>query len=166
MLLVGPIDHLLQQKEPNVLFARPASMASILDSRLSDFRIVILSLTLFAAVALLLTAIGLYGVLAYDVSQRANEFGIRQAMGATSADVLKLVFQKGLVLAGIGTLAGLVTAYPGTLLIRQLLYETQPIDTASYLGATGFLALVAVTACTLPGWRATRVNLADVLRRE
>ena len=166
MLLVGPIEHLLQQKDPNVLFARPASMASIIDSRLADFRIVILSLTVFAAVALLLTAIGLYGVLAYDVSQRANEFGIRQAMGATSADVLKLVFQKGLLLAGIGTLAGLLTAYPGTLLIRQLLYETQPIDTASYLGATGFLALVAVTACFLPGWRATRVNLVDVLRRE
>ena len=166
LLLVGPIENLLREKDPNVLFARPASMASVLDGRLADFRIVILSLTLFAGLALLLTAIGLYGVLAYDVTQRANEFGIRQAMGATSADVLGLVFRKGLVLAGIGTLAGLVSAYPGTLLIRQLLYETQPIDAASYLGATGFLALVAVTACFLPGWRATRVNLVDVLRRE
>jgi ABC-type antimicrobial peptide transport system permease subunit len=141
-------------------------MASVVDDGLADFRIVIVSLSLFAGLALVLTAIGLYGVLAYHVSQRMNEMGIRLAMGASNADLLGMILRKGLVLVGVGLLLGMAGAYPGTLLVRQLLFETQPLDPATYVGAAGFLVLVAALACLLPAWRATQVNLVDVLKRE
>jgi ABC-type antimicrobial peptide transport system permease subunit len=165
-LLVGPIRNLLRQKDPNAALTNPASMSSVLDEALGDFRIVILSLSLFAGVALVLTAIGLYGVLAYHVSQRRNEIGIRLAMGASSGTLLGMILKKGLALVGTGLALGVAGAYSGSLLIRQLLFETQPLDAASYTGAVGFLGLIALAACWLPAWRATRVNLVDVLRNE
>lgn len=165
-LLIGTIQNLVQTKDPNVLFANPATMNSILDDALGDFRIVIFSLGLFSIVALVLTAIGLYGVIAYHVSQRTNELGIRLAMGASNATVLGMILKKGMVLVGIGLVLGTVGAYSGSLFIRQLLFETQPLDATAYVGAVGFLGLVALAACFLPAWRATRVNLVDVLRSD
>jgi putative ABC transport system permease protein len=166
MLLVGPIENLLLRKDPNVLFAFPASMASILDERLAGFRIVIMSLALFSVLALALAAIGLYGVLAYHVSQRKNEMGIRLAMGASNSDLLTMILKRGLALVGIGLVVGVAAAYPGTLLIRQMLYETQPVDVGAYVAAVGFLGMVAAVACLLPAWRATRVDVVEVLRVE
>jgi putative ABC transport system permease protein len=166
MLLVGPIEEVLRRKDPGVLFAEPATMASIVDDGLADFRIVILSLALFAGLALLLAAIGLYGVLAYHVSQRTKEIGIRLAMGASNADLLGMILKRGLVLVGMGLLLGLAGVYPGALLIRRLLFETPPLDPAIYLSAFAFLAFVATLACFLPAWRATKVDVAEVLRRE
>jgi predicted permease len=164
--LAGTIESLVRSKNPNVLFAQAASMDSALTDRLADFRIVIVSIALFAGVALLLTAIGLYGVLAYHVGQRKSEFGVRRAMGASNGSLLGMVLKTGLVLVGVGLLLGLAVAYPGTLLVRQLLYETPPLDPATYVGAIGFLGLVAVLACLLPAWRATRVDVVAVLRME
>lgn len=164
--LVGPIDDLLRQKDPNVLFAKVSTMTSVLDDEVAGFRIVILSLVLFSCVALALTAIGLYGVLAYHVSQRQGEIGVRMAMGASHGDLLGMVLRRGLLLAGLGLLLGVAAAYPGTLLVQQLLFETQPLDPAAYVGAVGFLGLVAALACFLPAWRATQVNPVEVLRRE
>jgi putative ABC transport system permease protein len=166
MLLVGPIENLLLRKDPNVLFAFPASMASILDERLAGFRIVIMSLALFSVLALALAAIGLYGVLAYHVNQRKNEMGIRLAMGASNSDLLTMILKRGLALVGIGLVVGVAAAYPGTLLIRQMLYETQPVDVGAYVAAVGFLGMVAAVACLLPAWRATRVDVVEVLRVE
>ncbi|UCC84804.1 MAG: ABC transporter permease [Gemmatimonadota bacterium] len=164
--LVGPIDDLLLRKDPNVLFSKVRTMASVLDDGVADFRIVILSLVLFSFVALVLTAIGLYGVLAYHVSQRLNEIGVRMAMGASNGDLLAMILRRGMLLAGFGLLLGLAAAYPGTLVLRQLLFETPPLDPATYVGAVGFLGLVAALACFLPAWRATQVDLVEVLRKE
>jgi putative ABC transport system permease protein len=149
-----------------VLFDEPATMSSVIENSMGDFRIVILSLGLFSLVALALTAIGLYGVLAYHVSQRTNEIGIRLAMGASNATLLQSILKKGLILVGIGLALGVVGAFSGSLLIRQLLFETKPLDATAYTGAVGFLGLVSLAACFLPAWRATRVNLVDVLRSE
>jgi predicted permease len=165
-LLIGTIRNLVQTKDPNVIFANPATMHSVLDNALGDFRIVIFSLGLFSIVALVLTAIGLYGVIAFHVSQRTNELGIRLAMGASNATVLGMILKRGMVLIGLGLALGTVGAYSGSLFIRQLLFETQPFDATAYAGAVGFLGLVALAACFLPAWRATRVNLVDVLRSE
>ncbi|MGD2155166.1 MAG: ABC transporter permease [Gemmatimonadales bacterium] len=164
--LVGPIDDLLRRKDPNVLFANASTMTSVLDDEVADFRIVILSLVLFAAVALALTAIGLYGVLAYHVSQRQGELGVRMAMGASNGDLLGMILGRGMLLAAFGLLLGVAGAYPGTLVLRQLLFQTPPLDPATYVVAVGFLGLVAALACLLPAWRATRVDLVEVLRRE
>ncbi len=165
-LLVGPIENLLSQKDTNAVFANPATMTSVVQDALGDFRIVIFSLSLFAGVALVLTAIGLYGVLAYHVSQRTNEIGIRLAVGASNRTLLGMFLKRGLVLVGIGMLFGLVGAYSGSLVIEQLLFEIKPLDAVAYLGAVGFLGLVALAACFIPAWRATRVSLVDVLRSE
>jgi putative ABC transport system permease protein len=165
-LLVAPIRRILQRKNPNVVLGEPATMVSIIDGVLADFRIVILCLGLFSGVALFLTAIGLYGVLAYHVSQRSNEIGIRLTLGASRVSLLGLVARRGLVLVGVGLCLGMASAFPGSLLLRQLLFETQPLDAATYLRAAAFLGLVAMLASVLPAWRATRVNPVDVLRRE
>jgi putative ABC transport system permease protein len=165
-LLVGPIQNLLRQKDPNAVLSNPATMSSIVDGALGDFRIVILSLSIFSGVALALTAIGLYGVLAYHVSQRMNELGIRLAMGASNSTLLGMILKRGMALVVVGLLAGVVGAYFGSLLIRGLLFETGPLDPVAYAGAVMFLGTVAVLACFLPAYRATRINLVDVLRME
>ena len=87
-------------------------------------------------------------------------------MGASNGDMLGMVLRKGLALVGIGLVLGVAAAYPGTLLVRQLLFETQPIDLAAYMVAVVFLGVVATLACLLPAWRATRVDVVDVLRIE
>ncbi len=165
-LLRRPIGDLLDRKDPNVLFARVSTMAAVLANEVADLRIVIFSLVLFSCVALALTATGLYGVLAYDVSQRLNEIGVRIAMGASNGAVLGMILRRGLLLAGFGLLLGVAGAYAGTLLLRQLLFETPPLDPATYVGAVGFLGLVAALACLLPAWRATQVDPVEVLRKE
>ena len=148
------------------VLVNPATMSSIVNDALGDFRIVIFALSLFAGVALALTAIGLYGVLAYHVSQRSNEIGIRLAMGASNTTLLGMFLKRGLMLVGMGLALGLVGAYSGSRVIQQLLFETKPLDATAYLGAVGFLGLVALAACFIPAWRATRVSLVDVLRSE
>lgn len=164
--LVRPIEELLQRKDPNAVFSWPATMESVVDDELAAPRTIMVSLALFAGLAMLLAAIGLYGVLAYHVGQRINEFGIRLAMGASTADLLGIVVRRGLVLVGVGLAVGIIAAYPGTLLIRQLLYETQAVDAVAYLVAASFLVVVGVLACLLPAWRATRVDVVEVLRIE
>jgi putative ABC transport system permease protein len=165
-LLVEPIRRTVRGMNPNVLFAETTSMASILDDASGDFQIVILSLSLFSGVALLLAAIGLYGVLAYQVSQRVNEIGIRQAVGASRVDMLGMILKSGMSLVGAGLLLGLAGAYSGTKVIQNLLFETQPLDPGTYASAGAVLVLVSLLACFIPAWRATRVNLVDVLRQE
>jgi predicted permease len=165
-LLARPIEVLLQRKDPHAVFNRPASMESVVDGELAGLRVVTVSLSLFAGLALLLAAIGLYGVLAYHVGQRIHEFGIRLALGSSTAGILRMVLGRGLVLVAAGVSAGIAATYPGTLLLRQLLFGTQPLDLASYAGAIGFLVLVALLACLIPAWRATRVDVMEILRVE
>jgi predicted permease len=161
---VEPIRRILRRKDPNVLFAEPSTMTSRIDNTLADFRIVVLSLALFAGIALLLSAIGIYGVLAYHVSQRKNEIGIRMALGATQFDLLALVIRRGALLVTLGLLVGLAAAYPASQLIRQILFETVPLDPAAYGGSILILTAAALLACFLPAWRATRVSPIEALR--
>jgi putative ABC transport system permease protein len=165
-LLVEPIRQLLQDKDANTVLVEPTTMTSIIDDNLAGFRTVLLSLGLLSAVALLLTAIGLYGVLAFQVSQRSNELGIRVAVGASPANLIGLVVRQGFVLVGIGLLLGLSGAIPATRLLQQMLFRVAALDTGTYLVAASSLALVGLLACLLPAWRATRVNLVEVLHRD
>jgi ABC-type antimicrobial peptide transport system permease subunit len=164
--LTAPIRHILQAKNKDVIFDEVATMEATLESALADFRVVSVSLSVLAAVALLLTAIGLYGVLAYHVSQRTHELGIRIALGAGHHQVLSLVIRRGLVLVGFGLLIGLAGAYGSSRFLEQLLFETRPLDPGIYLGATTFLGLIALLACLLPAWQAARVDPAVALRTE
>jgi ABC-type antimicrobial peptide transport system permease subunit len=123
-------------------------------------------LALFSAVALLLSAIGIFGVMSFSVVQRVREIGIRMALGASSSQVLRMISRHGLILGGLGIGLGLLTALLLTRLLAGLLYQVDPIDPATYAGFAAFLMAIALLASYLPARRATRVDPAVVLREE
>jgi putative ABC transport system permease protein len=165
-LLNNSIRNILREKDPDAVLGDLATMTSVVDDNLTGFRVVMLALSLLAAVALLLTSVGLYGVLAYHVSQRSNEFGVRSALGASSGKIIGLIMKKGLAMIGSGLLLGLIAAVAGSRLIRSLLYETAVFDPATFIFAAVFLGTVALIACLVPAWRAGRINPVESLRRE
>jgi predicted permease len=117
----------------------------------------------FGAIALLLSAIGIYGVLSYLVAQRTKEIGIRMALGGTPRDIVRLVLREGVTLVGFGFAAGLAGALALRRAVESQLYGVQPTDARVYAAAIVVLGLVAVAACLLPAWRAARVNPALAL---
>ncbi|MCA1568316.1 MAG: ABC transporter permease [Acidobacteria bacterium] len=123
-------------------------------------------ISIFAVVALILAAVGIYGVIAYSVAQRTHEIGIRMALGAQPGDVLKLVVGQGMTQALIGILIGLVAAFALTRVMSSLLYEISPLDPITFAGLSIMLMIVAVIACYIPARRATRINPIIALRDE
>jgi len=117
-------------------------------------------------VGVLLAAIGVYGVLSYSVSQRAQEIGVRVALGAGNPQILKLVVGQGVVLAGIGIISGAALAGLAMPAARSLLFKVSPFDPVTFLGVSAFLATVAFLASYLPARRAMRVDPVIVLRGE
>ena len=166
MLLEEPIRDILYDLNPNLVLSNVTLMESVVESNLAGFRTVMAALGLLAGVALLLTSVGLYGVLSYHVSQRSNEFGIRLALGAPTSKMLSLVLTRGFRLVVAGLVVGLVGSLLGTRLVEQLLYETDRLDPFSFAGAAAFLAGIALIACIVPAWRAIRISPVEVLRRE
>jgi putative ABC transport system permease protein len=129
-------------------------------------RFEMLLLGIFAAVALLLAAVGIYGVMSYAVSRRTHEIGIRVSLGASRADVVLLVVRQGIVLALIGSAAGIVGALGLSRLMKSLLYGVKPIDPLIFGGVTILLMIVAMAASYLPARRAMRVDPMIALRYE
>jgi predicted permease len=117
----------------------------------------------FGGIAVLLSAIGIYGVLSYLVAQRTREIGIRMALGGTPRDILRLVIREGLTVVGLGFAVGLAGAIALRRVVESQLYGVQPTDLAVYAGAVIVLGFVAFVACLLPAWRAARVNPALAL---
>jgi ABC-type antimicrobial peptide transport system permease subunit len=117
-------------------------------------------------VALLLAAIGLYSVLAYAVSQRTNEIGIRMALGAQPGQVVALVMRSGLGLVAVGLGLGLAASAGAARLIRTLLFNVEPFDPLIYGGVTLLFAVVAALACLLPSLRASRIDPLVALRAD
>jgi putative ABC transport system permease protein len=142
------------------------TMTQLVSSSVAQRRLSIQLLGGFAGVALVLAAIGLYGVLSYTVSQRTQELGIRMAIGAQRGDVLKLVLRQGMTMAFIGIGSGLIGALALTRLISGLLYEVKPFDPVTFLVVSVLLTIVALLACLLPARRATRVDPLVALRYE
>jgi ABC-type antimicrobial peptide transport system permease subunit len=122
--------------------------------------------TTFGALALLLAAVGIYGVKSYLVSQRTREIGIRMALGAQSRDVLGMVLREGVQLTGTGLAIGLVLSSGVGLLLRSLLYQVSPFDPVTFIVAPAVLATAAFIACWLPARRATRVEPVEALRNQ
>jgi ABC-type antimicrobial peptide transport system permease subunit len=125
-----------------------------------------LLLTLFTVLALILAAVGLYGVMAYSVAQRTREIGIRVALGATQGRIAKSVVVRGVVLATVGAVAGLGGAYWGTRLIAKMLYRVAPLDAASFATGAAVLILTAVAACVVPTRRALAVDPIRAIRAD
>jgi putative ABC transport system permease protein len=139
-------------------------MDHVVDDSISQRRFNMLLLTLFAATALVMAAVGIYGVLAYAVSRRTQEIGIRMALGAQTRDVLRLIGREGFVLVLIGIAIGLAGALALTRLMSSLLFGVSPTDAATFAAVPALLAAVALAACYLPARRAARVDPTVALR--
>jgi putative ABC transport system permease protein len=142
------------------------TMDSVISSTLAQPRLQSGLLALFAGAALLLAAVGLYGVLAYTVAQRRQEIGIRLALGAQKRDVLALVLAQGMRLALLGAGLGLVGALALTRLIQSLLYGTSSTDPFTFSAVLILLLSVALLACWVPARRAAKLNPTEALRHE
>jgi putative ABC transport system permease protein len=123
-------------------------------------------LGLFAAVAILLACVGIYGVMSYTISQRAREFGIRAALGARRGDIMRLVFSGGLKLSVLGIAIGLVAAFFLSRLAEKLLFGVKTHDPLIFIASTCLLGIVAAISIYLPARRATKVDPLVALRSE
>jgi putative ABC transport system permease protein len=140
------------------------SMDERLESSSAPTRSMMLLIGVFSATALILAVVGIYGVIAYSVAQRTQELGIRIALGASDADILKLVIGNGLKLACVGILIGIVASVGLTRLMASFLYKTSATDLLTFAGSAFVFALVAAVASYVPARRAMRINPTDALR--
>jgi putative ABC transport system permease protein len=152
--------------DPNVPVHSISTMDQIVARSVADRRFALELLGVFATLALLLAAVGVYGVMSYSVSQRTHEVGVRVALGAQHADILRLALGEGIRIVAIGLGAGLVGAAVMTRVFRSMLFEVSPGDPATLLISSAILACVACFACYIPARRATRVDPLVALREE
>ena len=156
----------LHELDPNVAAADVKTMDAVIDASVAQRRLTMLLLSIFAVVALVLAAVGIYGVIGYSVSQRTQEIGIRMALGAQRATVLRMVVGQAMTLAGVGIAAGAAGAWGLTRLMQKLLFGVEPSDPATFIAVAAVLALVAGVAASIPGLRATHVDPVIALRSE
>ncbi|HEU4795249.1 MAG TPA: FtsX-like permease family protein, partial [Pyrinomonadaceae bacterium] len=164
--LVGAIENQVWAIDKNLPVADIKSMQEVISGAIEQHRFNLFLLGLFAAVALLLAVVGIYGVMSESVSSRTHEIGVRMALGAQPADVLRMVVRQGMLLALIGIGIGVVGALWLTQFMSTLLYEVSPTDSATFLLIPVVLALVVLCACLIPARRATRVDPLVALRYE
>src|SRR5215472_4873570 len=158
------IRRQVESIDPGLPVYQVSSMDEVLDKSLASRRFSAQLVGAFAGLAILLASIGIYGLLAYMVGQRSREIGLRMALGATPADILRLFLQKGVLLAGIGIAAGVILSAATASLMASLLYGVRPHDPGVFLVAPLLLLAVAVLASYLPARRATKVDVMGALR--
>jgi putative ABC transport system permease protein len=164
--LVAVVKSAVQEIDHDVPVARVETMEKVVSTSVAEPRFTMLLLTIFAAVALTLAAVGIYGVMAYTVGQRRHEIGIRLALGAQGRDVLKMIVGQGMGTAAIGTGAGLGLAFALTRLMSGLLFEVSATDTMTFAVIALLPLAVALLASLLPARRALNVDPMVALRYE
>lgn len=160
------VQGALRKLDPGLLIDNAQTMAERIDETVAPRRLNLLLFELFAGLALLLAAVGLYGVVAYSAGQRSHEFGIRIALGAQGGDVLRLVIGQGLKLALVGTAIGIAVTLSVTRLMAGPLFGVQPTDPPTLFAVAALLIAVALLACWNPAYRATRIAPLEALRME
>jgi putative ABC transport system permease protein len=164
--VLADVRSVLRRLDPNMPLSDVATMEEIVAESVAARRFSLMLLTAFAGVALLLAAIGIYGVLSYTVGQRTKEIGVRMAMGAPRGHVLRLVVGEGVTLVIVGLTIGLGLALALSSVIRGLLYDVQPYDPPTLAAVGAALLAVALTASYMPARRAARVDPVQALRAE
>ena len=160
------VQSALTKVNPGLAIAVPQSMDAVVAQALGQARLMMWLLGIFAGVALLLASIGIYGAVAYTVEQRTGEIGVRMALGAQTADVLRLVGRQGMAPVVLGLVIGIVAALALGRLLTTQLYEVSPHNPALLAITALTLGAVALLACFLPARRATFVNPIEALRAE
>ena len=145
---------------------RVATMRELVEASVADRRFALVVFEAFGVAALVLAAIGLYGILSVSVTERTREIGVRSALGASSRDILALVLRQGMVLAAVGVALGLVLAWAASRSLAALLFELPPLDPVTYASVVALLLGVSALACWGPAWRAARLDPAITLRAE
>jgi predicted permease len=164
--LVTPVRREVNAIDPSLPVSSVRTMEDVMGAAQSRPRFLALLLTMFASVALVLAAVGLYGVISYSVAQRTSEFGIRMALGAAPSNVLGMVVGQGLRLGLVGIAVGALGAIALTRLMRGLLFGVSAFDPLTFLGMAALLGGVMLAACYVPARRATRVDPMVALRYE
>ncbi len=164
--LAGAIRHGTAQLDPSLPIDKIETLDQILDESLSAERFRTWLLVSFATIALLLAALGIAGVLAYNTAQRTHEFGVRIAVGANRRDLLVLVFRHCLRLSGAGIAGGLAASILLTRALSALLYDTSPLDPGTFIAVPCMLTLVALAAAMIPVWRVVHTDPIKALRAE
>jgi predicted permease len=164
--LVASIRRMIQALEPNLPVPNVQTMADTMGTSLYAARLGAWLLGAFGVLALVLAAIGIYGVLSFSVSRRTREMGIRLALGAEPRDVFFLVVRDGMRLVGAGVVVGVAGALASGRSLASFLYGVSTIDLPTFAGVTVMLTSVALVACVIPAFRAVRVNPVTILRYE
>jgi len=164
--LTAAVRREVQALDPNQPVYNVSTMEDTLDQSLATQRLSTTLLMMFACVALVLAAVGIYGVMSYAVTQRRHEIGIRIALGAQGSDVLRLVLKQGLLLTVCGVALGLVAAYVLSRLMASLLFGVSPTDPLTFALVALALAVVTLAACLIPARRAMKVDPMIALRYE
>jgi putative ABC transport system permease protein len=164
--LVSSVGSIVRQLDAQATLDNVATMEQLVSNSISRPRMYAVLLGIFAGVAAGLAAIGIYGVMAYSVTQRAREFGIRMALGAERSDVMKLVLGQSLVLTAVGIVLGLAGAAAVTRYLQGMLFGLTPLDPTTFIAVSLMFGLIATLAAYVPARRATRVDPVVALRCE
>lgn len=164
--LTAAVRNEVRKIDPDLPLTNVASMEDRLSNAVAQPRFRTTLIALFAAVALILACVGIYGVISYSVTLRTHEIGIRMALGAQTGDVLTMVIRQAIVLAIIGIALGLSASYALTSLMSKLLFGVQPTDPATFVLTAAILAITALLASYLPARRATKIDPLEALRYE
>jgi putative ABC transport system permease protein len=163
---VNQLRAAVRSVDPDQPIAMVRTMDELLAQSVGQRRLSMLLLSLFSGIALVLASVGIYGLMSYSVAQRARELGVRIALGARRADVLRLVLRQGMSLALTGIVLGVGAAAALSQLIASQLYDVRPIDPATFGAVAALLAVTALAANLVPALRAMQVDPATILREE
>lgn len=164
--MVASVKNAIWTVDPYLPVYELQTMQQVVDSTTSQRRFNSTLMAVFAALALLLAAIGIYGVLSFLVAQRTREIGIRMALGAQTGNVLRLILGEGLHVVGLGLAVGLIGGYALVRFLGSIFFGVTATDASIYLGVAIILSAIALIACLFPAWRALRVNPTEALRYE